>query len=377
MMKILVLCHEYPPVGGGGGRVAQDLCQGFVHQGHEVKLVTAHYGDLSFNEHDNGVEIIRVRSRRKLAYKAGLGAMAGYVWSAFWKGLQVAREWKPDVIHVHFAVPAGAAAWLLSKVSGIPYVLTAHLGDVPGGTPEKTGGWFKWVMPFTHPIWRSANKVIAVSEYTKGLAAKRYPVSVQVIPNGVDTTLLNPEPIQLNQPPQIVFAGRFVPQKNPLQIIDSLSAVKDLHWNAVLIGDGQMRPEIEAAIAQHGLQERVRITGWVKPEEVIELYRQSDILFMPSRSEGLPVTGVQAMSMGLALLLSRAGGNPELIEQGVNGFLVEQDQPARYAEILRLLIEDPSLLLKTRLASRAAALKFDLDGIINAYLDVFRSVIKS
>ena len=70
--------------------------------------------------------------------------------------MKLAREWKPDLIHVHFAVPAGALAWILRRLTGIPYVLTAHLGDVPGGVPEKTGRWFRWIYPFTPPIWKKS-----------------------------------------------------------------------------------------------------------------------------------------------------------------------------------------------------------------------------
>ncbi|HQN05064.1 MAG TPA: glycosyltransferase family 4 protein, partial [Anaerolineaceae bacterium] len=148
-MRILVLCHEYPPLGGGGGRVAQDLSRGFVQQGHQVKLITPWFKDLPGTENDQGVEIIRIKSSRSQLFRADLKAMLGFVWASFWKGLQTARQWKPDVIHIHFAVPGGAAGYAISLLIGIPYVLTAHLGDVPGGVPEKTGKWFRWIFPFT------------------------------------------------------------------------------------------------------------------------------------------------------------------------------------------------------------------------------------
>ena len=169
-MRILVLIHEYPPVGGGGGRVAQDLCQGFVQHGHEVRVLTAQCGGLPAQEDQDGIQIIRLNSWRREPFRADLRAMAGYVLAAVAKGLPLIRSWKPDVIHVHFAVPAGAAAWLLSLFSGVPYVLTAHLGDVPGGVPEKTGKWFRWIFPFTPPIWKRAAGVAAVSEFTRSLA---------------------------------------------------------------------------------------------------------------------------------------------------------------------------------------------------------------
>ncbi len=186
-MRVLVLIHEYPPIGGGGGRVAQDLCLGLARCGHELTVLTAHFEGLPSDETAGGVRVVRVKSLRREPYKASFLAMGAYLQAGWYHGLRLVRAWKPDLIHVHFAVPAGALAWVLKRQTGVPYVLTAHLGDVPGGVPEKTGRWFRWVYPFTPPIWRGARSVVAVSEYTRRLAEQHYPVPIQVIPNGVDS----------------------------------------------------------------------------------------------------------------------------------------------------------------------------------------------
>jgi len=373
-MRILVLIHEYPPVGGGGGRVAQDICEGLAEQSHEVLILTAHCDDLPMEEQHGGIKIQRLKSWRRLPYKADFRAMAGYVWKSFWVGLRIIREWRPQVIHTHFAVPAGASAWLLNRLTGVPYVLTAHLGDVPGGTPEKTGKWFKWVFPFTPPIWKRAAEVVAVSEFTRQLALKSYPVDVGVIPNGVDLEKIDPGNIALNDPPRIVFAGRFMQQKNPVQIVRTLSSLKELPWNCVLIGDGPLRGEIETEIKRCGLQDRITLTGWIKPEQVLEWYARSDIMFMPSLSEGLPVVGVQALAMGLALVLSRAGGNVELIQQGENGYLIDVDDASGYEESLRKLLSNPEACLQARNASRQVAQRFDIHSVVESYANIFSRV---
>lgn len=302
--------------------------------------------------------------------------MIGYVWAGFWQGQRLIRRWQPDVVHVHFAVPAGVVAWALSVLTGVPYVLTAHLGDVPGGVPEKTGKWFHWIKPFTPPIWRRAAKVAAVSAFTRDLALVHYPVDIEVVPNGVDMQELDPGEIVVNDPPQVVFAGRFMPQKNPLQIVEALAAVADLPWHCVMMGDGPLRGDVEQSIAQHGLEERFTLPGWVTPEEVIDCYRKSDIFFMPSLSEGLPVVGVQSMSMGLALVLGAAGGNVELIEDGVNGYLRAPHDQDGYVAVLRELLGDPVRLLEVRQASRKMAERFDLRKIVAAYEQLFEQASK-
>lgn len=375
-MRILVLTHEYPPVGGGGGRVAQDICEGLVQRGHELTVLTAQCGDLPEKEIQGGLRVVRIASGRRQPFRADMRAMLGYVWASYWQGRRLIRQWQPDVIHVHFAVPAGVSAWALRRTTGVPYVLTAHLGDVPGGVPEKTGKWFRWVMPFTPPVWRRAAQVTAVSAFTRGLALKHYPVDVQVVPNGVDLQALNPGAIHRNNPPVVVFAGRFMEQKNPLQIVESLAAVQDLPWQAVLIGDGPLRPAVEAAIARHGLQARFTLPGWITPPEVIEWYRKSDIYFMPSLSEGLPVVGVQSLAMGLALVLGAVGGNLELVHEGENGFLCAPEDRDGFVRALRALLSDPELLLRMRQASRKIAENFDLRRIVASYEQIFERAAK-
>ena len=214
-MNILVVTYEFPPIGGGGGRAAQDICLKLAQNGHGVRILTSHLKGLPYQEHAEGLDIIRVPTARRLAYKASLMDMSGYVISGSFVGLRGIADWKPDIVHVHFAVPSGPVAWTLWRFSKVPYILTAHLGDVPGGVPSKTDRWFRWVYPLSHPIWKNAAQVVAVSEYTRQLAATHYTVDIKVIPNGVDLALLDPGEIKIHHPPQIVFAGKFVPQKIP------------------------------------------------------------------------------------------------------------------------------------------------------------------
>lgn len=374
-MHILVVIYEFPPVGGGGGMVAQDLCQGLVRRGHEVRILTAHYGDLPYYEQQAGVDIYRVPSARRSPYIAGFGAMAGFVTAGLWAGQTLVRQQKPDLIHVHFAVPSGPVAWALSRQYNIPYVLTAHLGDVPGGVPEKTQAWFRWVNPFTPPIWKRASAVAAVSEYTRQLALKRYPVEICTIPNGVDLHELDPGQICAGDPPLIVFAGRFMPQKNPVQVVRSLAELADYPWRCVMLGDGPLREDVQQSIRQLGLEARFELPGWVSPEEVLDWYRRSDILFMPSLSEGLPVVGVRALAMGLVIVASRVGGFIDLVEDGYNGRLVDPANPAGYKAALQEVLADRRRLQACREASRRKASEFDLEHILDAYEGLFQRAI--
>ena len=151
-MRILTLIYEFPPIGGGGGMAAYDICKGLVERGHQITVLTAHMHGLPFEEYRGGIHLVRISSFRRKTFGAGFFTMLAYIFSGLWAGIRLIRLERPDIIHTHFAVPSGALAWVLSTLTGVPYLLTAHLGDVPGGVPEKTGKWFRWIEQFTHNI---------------------------------------------------------------------------------------------------------------------------------------------------------------------------------------------------------------------------------
>ena len=374
-MRILTVIYEFPPIGGGGGRAAYDICRELVARGHDVTVLTAHMHGLPFQNNEDGIRVMRISSLRKEPFRATFFTMLAYVLSGLWAGLRLINIQRPDIIHTHFAVPSGALAWILSVLTGIPYVLTAHLGDVPGGVPEKTGKWFRWLEPFTKPIWMRAKKVVAVSEFTRQLALKHYAVDVQVIPNGADVLHLVPAEIKLNKQPRLVFAGRFVFQKNPLAIIKILSQLKDLDWTCTMLGDGPMFEDVKKEIAKHDMTACFNLPAWVTPEDVLTQFSKSDILFMPSFSEGLPVVGVQALAKGLAIVASRIGGFQDLVDHEKNGCLIEVHDHLSFSKALRELISSPELLLQFRKSSIEKSRDFDIQKVVDKYQSIFQSVV--
>ncbi len=195
--------------------------------------------------------------------------MGLYILKATVNGLKIIRKWKPSLIHVHFAVPAGVAAYLLHRLTGIPYLLTTHLGDIPGGSPQKTDKWFRWVFPFTKCIWQNASKITTVSAFTTELANNAYATTPEIIPNGIP--IREALSIKLQDPPVILFAGRFVPQKNLGVFLEVLESLRDLPWKCIMVGDGPLREKIDARIVETGLSERIKVTGWVTPEHVTKV----------------------------------------------------------------------------------------------------------
>ncbi len=372
-MKILLLNYEYPPIGGGGGRLAAKVGAGLVSRGHQVRVLTSGMAHLPVESVEQEMEIRRLRAFRQREDTCSVPEMALWVVHAIPAAIAEVRRWKPNVIHAHFAVPTGAVAWVVSKLTGVPYLLTAHLGDVPGGVPEQTATLFRWIQPFTVPIWKGAAATTAVSSFVAGLAERAYAISPQVILNGME--LPGTSPLEKHESPRLLMVGRMSVQKNPLLMVRALGLLRDLPWHCTILGDGPLLDEAKAEAIRLGLNdaldERLDFRGWSSATEVSEAMRESDILLIPSLSEGLPMVAVEALAHGLALVGSRIGGLADVAHETgdhVNARLFELSQGAEgFAAALGSLLLDSNELMKARIASLAMATRFDLRQSLDQY----------
>ncbi len=363
-LRILCLNYEYPPVGGGGGRIAHRINAGLVARGHAVRVQTAGMRHLAANETVDGVEIFRAESFRKKEDTCTVPEMAMYLVTSLRPALHHVRSWRPDVIHVHFAVPTGALALAVHWLTGMPYVLTAHLGDVPGGVPEQTAGLFRLVQPFTRPIWNSACAVTAVSTFVADLAAAAYGLRPEVILNGIP---LRPAPqIKVNNPPRILLVGRLSVQKNPLLAIETFARLTDLAWQLDVIGDGPLRPEMERAAHSAGIGNRVNFRGWLGGDAVATEMAGADVLLMASLAEGLPMAAIEALGHGLAVVSTPIPGVRDVVDDGENGVIGSFDAD-EMAAAFRPVLSDATVRQRLREGAVRTAVRFDLDRVVDQY----------
>jgi glycosyltransferase involved in cell wall biosynthesis len=310
------------------------------------------------------IEVLRPESFRRREDTCTVPEMALYLATSLLPVLREARNWRPDVVHAHFAVPTGPLALAAKVFTGIPYVLTAHLGDVPGGVPEQTDHLFRLLGPFVTPVWRRARSVTTVSRFVAGLATKAYGVKPVVIPNGVNP-IERPE-LRLHSPRRIIMAGRLSIQKNPLLAIKALALIREMDWSLDVIGDGPLRPDVGELARREDIGGRVMLHGWISSDQVAQLMGEADILLMPSLHEGLPMVAIEALQWGLAIVGSQIGGMRDVVEEGRNGFLCELS-PAAFAQKLGVLVASADTLERMRRASREKAGDFDLEKTVAAY----------
>jgi glycosyltransferase involved in cell wall biosynthesis len=298
--------------------------------------------------------------------------MAAFLFTNLFPTLQHVRSFRPDVMHVHFAVPTGALGYAVNKLTGAPYVMTTQLGDVPGGVPEQTDRLFRFLQPFTVPIWTHASAITAVSEHIRLLGKKAYGVDVQTLPNGIDMTGIQPNSGEIHDPVELVFAGRFNPQKNLGFLLDALVRISDMQWHMNMIGDGEEMPLVTNKIRDLGLSDRISLHGWITPDEVDGIMSRSDVLLMPSLSEGLPIVGLRALAFGLAIVGSNVGGIQDIVEDQVNGRLIDVGDSFGFEKALREIMSSNGRLSDLKKESFKLASRFDLNVIVDKFETLFQ-----
>jgi glycosyltransferase involved in cell wall biosynthesis len=170
-----------------------------------------------------------------------------------------------------------------------------------------------------------------------------------VIPNGIDLGEWPPSPIQsITATPTIICVANFRPRKRHRDLIESLGILlrRGVQVRCRLVGDGDVRREVEALVRQQQLNGIVQFTGSRTPQEVQMLLRSSDIFVLPSLWEGMPGSVMEAMAAGLPVVGTDVAGTRELVLDGTTGYLVPAKNPQQLAARLQRLLEDPALRVR-------------------------------
>jgi glycosyltransferase involved in cell wall biosynthesis len=374
-MRLLVLNYEYPPIGGGAGVVSENVCNFLSSRKIIQTIITSWLPGLKFYERDGNITIIRVPTLKLSRHKTTFIGMFSYILSAFLPMMAVIIFRRINIIHSHFAVPVGVLAYGANLILKIPYVITLHGGDVPGMVPEQTDAMFRLIKPFARKIINRASMVTTVSSGLRELALKSYSKPIQVIPNGIDGSLilnrLENSDRQKNNI-SLLFAGRFTKQKNIDSIIKAMRIIEGTSLKCALdiLGDGPLKSELEREST--GIK-GITFHGWVAEKEVREMMLETDIFILPSFSEGLSVACLHAMSQGCALVLSNIPMNLDLLDEGKNGYFASHDPQSVASAILRC----SESLERLKQGSLEKVREFTWDKIGPQYEKLFLSIVKN
>ena len=368
MMKprILLLCHEFPPIGGGAAAVCAALAKEYLQQGAFPTVVTMGFEHLPQRETIGGIPVVRVlcgRRRKEMA-----SPWEALVWARRCRPVvQVLHELQPfDVTHAHFIMPAGIVAGRFKESFGVPFAITPHGSDVPGYNRERLKLAHHLARPWWLRICRHADRIVSPSASLLRLIESRTShARAQVIPNGFEPGRFKP----LEKQKRILLCSRLVERKG---FHHFLAAIRDLEpdgWSVDVVGEGPMRTRLEAIASRCKIP--VRLHGWIDNDDpkLAELYGKAMIFALPSECENFSIALLEAMSAGCAVITTNVSGNPEVI--GEAGCLIEPNDMAQLRAATLDLIHAPGRCLELgRRASRRAAECFNWERIAEEYLDV-------
>ncbi|NQW94448.1 MAG: glycosyltransferase [Polaromonas sp.] len=227
------------------------------------------------------------------------------------------RQVESQHIHAHFGSNSAVVAMFASMLCGIPYSITIH-GPDEFDKPE-----FLWL---NEKIRRSAF-VVCVSSFGRSQIYRWASYSdwpkVAVVHCGLEPAFHAGPAIPVTSLNRLVCVGRLCEQKGQLLLIKAMYQLtqKGIDIELVLAGDGEMRQPLEELITEYGLQDKVRITGWISGDVVREEMLAARGMVLPSFAEGLPVVVMEAMSLRRPVLSTFIAGIPELVKPGETGWL--------------------------------------------------------
>lgn len=282
--------------------------------------------------------------------------------------VRLLRRERPDILHANSS-KAGVLGRVAAVIAGVPVrIFTVH-GWAFSAHSGFASRLYRWADRLVRPL-TTATICVADSELASGVGAGTCdPARTEVIRNAVDVFGARRATLDGGRP-RIVAVGRLQRPKDFGTLLRAAQHLPAGSCELAIVGDGPERPALEQELRDLALSDRVRLYG--ERSDVRDLLAHSDVFVLSSRSEGMPVSVLEAMAAGLPVVASRVGGVPELVVDGLTGILVTPGDQQELGEALRRLVEDSELRRRLGDAGRRRAEEqFDLESFWQAHLAVY------
>ena len=328
-MKLLVLNYEYPPLGGGAGLISKNIAEGLAALGNEVTVLTTYYEGTEEDSIENGVHVIRLKSKRKDVFQSNVREMLSWMICAkrfLKKHLEVEKY---NLCFANFALPCGEVAYSMKEMFRLPYTIISHGHDIPWFFPEQMmwyhAACYHWIrkicMQSRRNYVQSDEMLNNINAFLSGNTAKN-----KLIFNGWNRDMFFPDKSKRANRFTILFAGRLVMQKDPMTFLKSIKIVKDKvsDFEVHIVGDGKMRKKMEKFVKQNGLEDNVIFKNWLSKPEIIAEYQSASLTVMPSLAEGMSMALLEALACGQYVIATKVSNNEKLISDGINGDFIDK-----------------------------------------------------
>jgi N-acetyl-alpha-D-glucosaminyl L-malate synthase BshA len=373
-MNIGIVCY---PTFGGSGVLATELGKALADKGHNIHFITYQQPfrltGFSTNIFFHEVHVPTYPLFDFPPYETALASTM----------VDVIRNNHLDLLHVHYAIPHAAAAYMAKKILElegvrIPVITTLHGTDITLVGKDKT---------YAPVVTFSINQSDAITAVSDNLRQETYAnfrivKEIEVIHNFVDIQRFSKKPIEAfrkviapNGERIILHASNFRKIKRIPDVIQIFKMIRDeVPSKLLLVGDGPERPMAEELIRQLDMSEDVRMLG--KQTDMEDIYVVSDLFLLPSEYESFGLAALEAMAGGSPVIASDAGGLPEIITQGKNGFMSKVGDLDSMSKNAISILRENETLESFRKEARLQAARFDISSIVPKYEELYERVIR-
>ena len=371
-MRIGIVCY---PTYGGSGVVATELGKALAKKGHRVHFITySQPSRLDFFNENLFYHEVDISPYPLFQYPPYESALASTM-------VDVVKYEKLDLLHVHYAIPHAAAAYmakmiLRSEGIHVPVVTTLHGTDITLVGKDKS---YEPVVTFSI---NQSDGVTAVSENLRGDTFSHFKLKkeIAVIPNFIDLERFNRQKkehfkkaICPNDEKLIVHTSNFRKVKRVEDVVRTFKGIKDqIPAKLLLVGDGPERTKMENLCRELQTCQDVRFLG--KLDTIEEVLSVSDLFLMPSEKESFGLAALEAMACEVPVVSSNAGGIPELNLNGITGFTCEVGDVEDMIAKSLIILKDENLP-EFRKAALKRATEFDIHQIVPLYEEFYQKIL--
>jgi len=370
-MRIGIVCY---PTFGGSGVLATELGKALADKNHQVHFIT-YQQPVRLNAFNANIfyHEVRVPTYPLFDYPPYEVALASTM-------VDVIINYDLDLLHVHYAIPHASAAYMAKQIikskinRNIPIITTLHGTDITLVGRDKT---YEPVVTFSI---NESDTITAVSQNLKDETYKNFAITkdIDVVHNFVDVKRFDKKPFDAfkkvlapNGEKILLHASNFRKVKRVDDVVKVFALVnKEIPSKLLMVGDGPERHSIEELCRHLNIQDNVRFVG--KQEQMEEIMAVSDIFLLPSEYESFGLSALEAMASRSIVISSNAGGLPEIVQHGVNGFMANVGDVDSMAGYAISVLKDETLLEEMKQAAFIQANRFDIQNIIPQYENIYR-----
>jgi len=383
-MRIAIYSETYLPTPDGVAHFLGSYCKGLSRLGHEPHVFTT--GKIMGGRREEESNVHRFRSIKFPLYTQYRIAPAPFIGA-----LRMARKLDIDLVHIQTPFFMGTAGFISGKVLEVPIVGTYHTNFLEMSESLSSSkvfrGFVRFAWKYSTGLYRRCHVLTTSSRSIAEHLQQSMRREVLTVPHGIDIERFSC-PVEGENVKKaygipsdsaiVTYLGRLTRDKGVHTLVEAFAEVRKKRKACLVIaGIGPEREALVKRSIELGIAEDTRFLGYVEENEKVSLLQQSDVVVLVSKADLVPLVLIEAMACGTPVIGSRAGGIPNLIEDGKTGILVREGDPKELSRKIVELLSGSDLEEMKRNAMERVKREFSMEASVRSFLEIYRKLSKN